>query len=76
MEAKTKFGIGEKIYGFNDKHKLVEFEVAKILIAADNDCTVVRYYPSDGKGGCNFFRSYEESCCFASESDAVAYIRD
>ena len=74
MEIKTKFSIGETVYGFNDKHKLVEFKVAKILIAIDDDSIIVTYYPSDGRGGCDFYKSHEEAYCFKSKEEALNYV--
>ena len=41
METKTKFNIGERIYGFNNEHKLVEFEIARIFVVIDGDGVMV-----------------------------------
>ena len=75
MEVKTKFSVGEKVFSFDKNHKLIEFEIAKIFVALDDDNVLVTYYPDDGHGGCNYLESYNEAFCFASEADAVTYVK-
>lgn len=74
METKTKFNIGERIYGFNNEHKLVEFEIARIFVVIDGDGVMVMYYPSDGQGGCDCYKSHKETYCFKSKEEALDYV--
>ena len=75
MIIKTKFNLGDKVYGISYTHKLVEFEVAKIEANVKDEEIEISYYPSDGKSG-YMFLSFNERYCFASSSDAVEYIKD
>lgn len=74
MEIKSKFNVGDHVCGINYRHKLEEFEVAKIAVSVKADITEVDYYPSDGKGGYEF-TSFAERYCFATKDEALAYIK-
>lgn len=74
MEIKTKFNFGDKVTGINIEHKIVAFEVGKIAVSVKANEVEIEYYPSDGKGGYDF-PSFNEKYCFASEADALAYVK-
>lgn len=74
MVIKTKFNVGDTVYGISYAHKLVEFEIGHVSVSAKADGVDIEYYPSDGKGGYKF-TSYDEKYCFVTIHEALAYIQ-
>lgn len=74
MTIKTKFNIGDTVFGISYQHKLVEFRVGKIFVSAKDNDIEIDYYKSDDKNGCDFV-GFSERYCFASKDEAVAYIK-
>lgn len=75
METRTKFNLGDKVFGISYEHKLVEFAVGKINISIKEDGICTDYYPSDGKGS-YVISPIEERYSFASKEDALNYINN
>lgn len=76
MEVKTRFNIGEKVYGFDTQHKIVEFEVGGITIVAGKKSKSVYYYAADERDGYDAFRQFDEEYCFTAEEEAIAYAKN
>ena len=74
MVIRTKFNVGDKIYGISYQHRIIEFEVGKVLTICNHKDVEISYFPSDGKGGCDFV-TYDEKYCFPTIHEAIAYVQ-
>lgn len=73
MEIKTKFNLGDSVYGISFNHKLIDFKVGKIEASIKPDGIEISYYPSDGENG-YLFSSFNEKYSFAEAKEALEYI--
>ncbi|WP_455095874.1 hypothetical protein [Prevotella koreensis] len=70
MEIKTKFSVGDTVFGISSEHRIVKFVVGRIIVSCSNEVEE-GYYPKDG----NEYRYFNASYCFPSMEDAILYVK-